>query len=137
MCFLRHFCVVIINIRNTDDIALTLVLVTALFSALHFLVSFLRLDALASMSFFCPGHLLQIGYLLSKIKFKALVSSGMQGIVPWMAPELLRGKDAHYTEKVKFVYSIIPRKSLHFYLMVHMYLSFYQKFGNELITYEV
>ncbi|KAG6481056.1 hypothetical protein ZIOFF_057648 [Zingiber officinale] len=66
----------------------------------------------------------KIGYLLSKIKFKALVSSGMQGIVPWMAPELLRGKDAHYTEKVDvFSFGIVmwelitgdePFKDMHY-----------------------
>jgi serine/threonine protein kinase len=42
----------------------------------------------------------QIGDLgLSKIKKKTLVSGGVRGTVPWMAPELLNSKDM-VTEKV-------------------------------------
>ncbi|CAL9170257.1 unnamed protein product [Musa hybrid cultivar] len=37
---------------------------------------------------------------LSKVKYETLMSGGMQGTLPWMAPELLSGKDNRYTEKV-------------------------------------
>ncbi|XP_019052986.1 PREDICTED: uncharacterized protein LOC104595339 isoform X2 [Nelumbo nucifera] len=41
---------------------------------------------------------------LSKIKQKTLVSGGVRGTIPWMAPELLRNKENMVTEKVD-VYS--------------------------------
>ncbi|XP_043702803.1 uncharacterized protein LOC122652974 isoform X2 [Telopea speciosissima] len=41
---------------------------------------------------------------LSKIKQRTLVSGGVRGTIPWMAPELLTGKDKMVTEKVD-VYS--------------------------------
>ncbi|WOK95067.1 hypothetical protein Cni_G03774 [Canna indica] len=37
---------------------------------------------------------------LSKVKYETLMSGGMRGTLPWMAPELLGGKDNKYTEKV-------------------------------------
>jgi serine/threonine protein kinase len=46
---------------------------------------------------------LQIGDLgLSKIKQKTLVSGGIRGTIPWMAPELLNSKDM-VTEKVRML----------------------------------
>ncbi|RWW85430.1 hypothetical protein BHE74_00005880 [Ensete ventricosum] len=46
-------------------------------------------------------YLVQVGDLgLSKVKYETLMSGGMQGTLPWMAPELLSGKDNKYTEKV-------------------------------------
>lgn len=43
----------------------------------------------------------QIGDLgLSKIKQRTLVSGGVRGTLPWMAPELLNSKDSMVTEKV-------------------------------------
>lgn len=45
----------------------------------------------------------QIGDLgLSKIKQKTLVSGGIRGTIPWMAPELLNSKDM-VTEKVRML----------------------------------
>lgn len=44
---------------------------------------------------------LQIGDLgLSKVKQHTLVSGGVRGTLPWMAPELLSGKSNMVTEKV-------------------------------------
>ena len=43
----------------------------------------------------------QIGDLgLSKIKQRTLVSGGVRGTIPWMAPELLNSKKKMVTEKV-------------------------------------
>lgn len=45
--------------------------------------------------------LLQIGDLgLSKIKQRTLISGGVRGTIPWMAPELLHSKSNMVTEKV-------------------------------------
>lgn len=45
----------------------------------------------------------QIGDLgLSKVKQHTLVSGGVRGTLPWMAPELLSGKSNMVTEKVSF-----------------------------------
>lgn len=45
--------------------------------------------------------ILQIGDLgLSKVKQHTLVSGGVRGTLPWMAPELLSGKSNMVTEKV-------------------------------------
>lgn len=45
---------------------------------------------------------LQVGDLgLSKVKCKTLISGGMRGTLPWMAPELLYGNDSLVSEKVK------------------------------------
>lgn len=44
----------------------------------------------------------QIGDLgLSKVKQHTLVSGGIRGTLPWMAPELLSGKSSMVTEKVR------------------------------------
>lgn len=46
-------------------------------------------------------NLPQIGDLgLSKIKKKTLVSGGVRGTIPWMAPELFNNKNNMVTEKV-------------------------------------
>lgn len=37
---------------------------------------------------------------LSKVKQQTLVSGGVRGTLPWMAPELLSGKSNMVTEKV-------------------------------------
>ena len=43
----------------------------------------------------------QIGDLgLSKVKQHTLVSGGVRGTLPWMAPELLSGKSNMVSEKV-------------------------------------
>lgn len=39
---------------------------------------------------------------LSKIKRNTLVTSGVRGTLPWMAPELLNGGSSKVSEKVKF-----------------------------------
>lgn len=57
---------------------------------------------LSSLYFF-PYKFVQIGDLgLSKIKQRTLVSGGVRGTVPWMAPELLNShrKNNLVTEKV-------------------------------------
>lgn len=46
----------------------------------------------------------QIGDLgLSKIKQRTLVSGGVRGTIPWMAPELLNSDNRMVTEKVKML----------------------------------
>lgn len=48
----------------------------------------------------------QIGDLgLSKVKQHTLVSGGVRGTLPWMAPELLSGKTTMVTEKVRLTVS--------------------------------
>lgn len=43
----------------------------------------------------------QIGDLgLSKVKQRTLVSGGVRGTIPWMAPELINGKSNMVTDKV-------------------------------------
>lgn len=45
---------------------------------------------------------LQVGdFGLSKIKRNTLVSGGVRGTLPWMAPELLNGSSSRVSEKVK------------------------------------
>jgi len=47
----------------------------------------------------------QIGDLgLSKVKQHTLVSGGVRGTLPWMAPELLSGKSNMVSEKVLLAY---------------------------------
>jgi len=44
----------------------------------------------------------QVGdFGLSKIKHQTLVSGGVRGTLPWMAPELLNGSSSKVSEKVK------------------------------------
>ena len=44
---------------------------------------------------------LQVGDLgLSKVKHQTMVSGGVRGTLPWMAPELLNGSSTLVTEKV-------------------------------------
>lgn len=46
----------------------------------------------------------QIGDLgLSKVKQHTLVSGGVRGTLPWMAPELLSGKSNMVSEKVRLI----------------------------------
>ena len=45
---------------------------------------------------------LQVGDLgLSKVKHQTMVSGGVRGTLPWMAPELLNGSSSMVTEKVR------------------------------------
>ena len=45
----------------------------------------------------------QVGdFGLSKIKRNTLVSGGVRGTLPWMAPELLNGSSNKVSEKVEF-----------------------------------
>ena len=60
----------------------------------------------------------QIGDLgLSKVKQHTLVSGGIRGTLPWMAPELLSGKSNMVTEKVKLL------SLLEIYLVSVLFLS--------------
>jgi serine/threonine protein kinase len=55
---------------------------------------------------FFPTQILsdQIGDLgLSKVKQHTLVSGGVRGTLPWMAPELLSGKSNMVSEKVRLL----------------------------------
>lgn len=46
--------------------------------------------------------LIQVGdFGLSKIKRNTLVSGGVRGTLPWMAPELLNGSSNKVSEKVR------------------------------------
>lgn len=48
--------------------------------------------------------MLQVGdFGLSKIKRNTLVSGGVRGTLPWMAPELLNGSSNKVSEKVRSV----------------------------------
>ena len=52
----------------------------------------------------------QVGdFGLSRIKRNTLVSGGVRGTLPWMAPELLNGSSNRVSEKVK----IMPNYFLH------------------------
>lgn len=51
---------------------------------------------------------------LSKIKQKTLVSGGVRGTVPWMAPELLSSKDNLVTEKVLLLTDGVKYGANHF-----------------------
>lgn len=47
------------------------------------------------------GFLFQVGdFGLSRIKRNTLVSGGVRGTLPWMAPELLNGNSSRVSEKV-------------------------------------
>lgn len=49
--------------------------------------------------------LLQVGdFGLSRIKRNTLVSGGVRGTLPWMAPELLNGSSSRVSEKVRWTY---------------------------------
>lgn len=39
---------------------------------------------------------------LSKIKRNTLVTGGVRGTLPWMAPELLNGSSSKVSEKVRY-----------------------------------
>lgn len=48
-------------------------------------------------------HWFQVGdFGLSKIKRNTLVTGGVRGTLPWMAPELLNGSSSKVSEKVYF-----------------------------------
>jgi hypothetical protein len=45
--------------------------------------------------------MIQVGDLgLSKVKCQTLISGGVRGTLPWMAPELLNGSSSLVSEKV-------------------------------------
>jgi serine/threonine protein kinase len=47
----------------------------------------------------------QVGdFGLSKIKRNTLVTGGVRGTLPWMAPELLNGSSSKVSEKVEFIF---------------------------------
>jgi serine/threonine protein kinase len=47
------------------------------------------------------SFVVQVGdFGLSKIKRNTLVSGGVRGTLPWMAPELLNGSSSKVSEKV-------------------------------------
>ena len=49
----------------------------------------------------CSFSLSQVAdFGLSKIKRNTLVSGGVRGTLPWMAPELLNGSSSKVSEKV-------------------------------------
>ena len=51
---------------------------------------------------------LQVGdFGLSKIKRNTLVSGGVRGTLPWMAPELLNGSSSKVSEKVMALFTFI------------------------------
>ena len=54
-------------------------------------------------------YMLQVGDLgLSKVKRKTLISGGVRGTLPWMAPELLNGSSSLVSEKVDvFSFAIV------------------------------
>ena len=48
-----------------------------------------------------PSFWYQVGDLgLSKVKCRTLISGGVRGTLPWMAPELLNGSSSLVSEKV-------------------------------------
>ena len=50
----------------------------------------------------------QVGdFGLSKIKRNTLVSGGVRGTLPWMAPELLNGSSSKVSEKVRLLVPLI------------------------------
>ncbi|CAA7049452.1 unnamed protein product [Microthlaspi erraticum] len=60
---------------------------------------------------------MQVGdFKLSRIKRDTLVSGGVRGTLPWMAPELLSGSSNRVSEKVlqSLLSSIIDRKNFSF-----------------------
>lgn len=66
---------------------------------------------------------------LSKVKQHTLVSGGVRGTLPWMAPELLSGKTNMVTEKVSCV--ILRGTVYHLYVgsdMLILGLIFYVDF---------
>lgn len=46
-----------------------------------------------------------------------MVSGGVRGTLPWMAPELLSSKSNMVTEKVKPIYQAMRKYELLFYLL--------------------
>lgn len=49
---------------------------------------------------------MQVGdFGLSRIKCNTLVSGGVRGTLPWMAPELLNGSNNRVSEKVRVIFS--------------------------------
>lgn len=60
---------------------------------------------------------IQVGdFGLSKIKRNTLVTGGVRGTLPWMAPELLNGSSSKVSEKVRscwlyFIYTSIKGRS--------------------------
>lgn len=55
---------------------------------------------------FVPSQVADFG--LSKIKRNTLVSGGVRGTLPWMAPELLNGSSSKVSEKVSLFSVKLP-----------------------------
>lgn len=49
---------------------------------------------------------------LSRIKRNTLVSGGVRGTLPWMAPELLNGSSSRVSEKVRIIIAFMSSKTL-------------------------
>lgn len=61
------------------------------------ITSVIRMSFMNNQTLLC----VQIGDLgLSKVKQRTLVSGGVRGTIPWMAPELINGKSNMVTDKV-------------------------------------
>jgi hypothetical protein len=84
-----------------------LLLVLILYQSMlfNFQKSFFQLYSLyISLIHTCNSPVLQVGdFGLSKIKRNTLVSGGVRGTLPWMAPELLDGTSNRVSEKVSTV----------------------------------
>lgn len=62
---------------------------------------FTRLCHMFDVKLVILGSMYQVGdFGLSKIKRNTLVSGGVRGTLPWMAPELLNGSSNKVSEKV-------------------------------------
>ena len=70
------------------------------FNCLHFLF-FVRLTSNSHFWY-------KVGDLgLSKVKCQTLISGGVRGTLPWMAPELLNGSSSLVSDKVYALISLI------------------------------
>lgn len=57
---------------------------------------------------------MQVGdFGLSRIKRNTLVSGGVRGTLPWMAPELLNGSSNRVSEKVRLITVIYYNQICH------------------------
>lgn len=57
---------------------------------------------------------MQVGdFGLSRIKRNTLVSGGVRGTLPWMAPELLNGSSNRVSEKVRLITVIYYNQIYH------------------------
>ena len=74
--------------------------------------------------YFSLGFVIKVGdFGLSKIKRNTLVTGGVRGTLPWMAPELLNGSSSKVSEKVRyrdsFLLSQLKKSNKHVLLMVY------------------